>query len=98
MTDRARWVQVTEHAEQRWKDACERYHTRTPLLSHRNEAAAIADFDMARIEYRRNILSAFWKLLVPLELGSFVPRAVAELLAEEWDLYTNPELPHWSDP
>lgn len=94
----ARWVQVTEHAQQRWDDALDRYHGRAPLLPRRDQAESTADLDMARIEYRRNILSAFWKLLVPLKLGEMVPHAVAELIAEEWDLYTNPELPHWSDP
>lgn len=100
MRDRARWIEVTVIAQERWEEALARYHTAPlyPLANDQRErdAAGMDALERARREYRSDVLAAFWKLMAPLQPGEMVPLAVAELEAERWDISTRPGA-HWSD-
>lgn len=69
------WVEVTTNARRNYEAA----------LKHGNAQVYI----VARAEYRHQILSWYFALLVPMRIGTVVPDEVALLLAEQWDLDTS---------
>jgi len=93
MSTKHNWVNVTAWALRDWNLALLRYRDAVKLAGWRygggndDVAIAVADLKRARDDYRRRVLSWFWKLLTPIAMDGtqVVPDEVAELLAEEWD-------------
>lgn len=88
------WFNVTTWADRDWKlaQACY-WDTITAarawgLDSHslKVQQSARKVLDFARADYRHRIIGWYLKLCLPMQPGDRVPRSVAELLAEAWDV------------
>lgn len=87
------WYNVTTWADRDWKAAQTRYYDELCKVDgyskyEARRRSAHAGLMIARANYRRRVLSWYWKLCTPMQTDECVPNMVAELLAEEWDLRT----------
>lgn len=84
------WFSVTTWALEDWRAAVRRYHEEMHKWRGypEREVRARTDVMRARADYRQRVLSWFWRLCAPLQVGECVPSEVALLLAEDWDLRT----------
>jgi hypothetical protein len=86
------WAIHTTNALRGWHTALARFEDdmrQMPMgASDSRRVAALQRLTAARAEYRHLVLSWYWKLLTPMEIGACVPDEVATLLAEEWDAKT----------
>lgn len=81
------WFTVTTWADRDWKAALARCMPTAinPGEHPLRREQAKAELKRAREDYRRHVLSWYWKLCTPMRPGECVPNEVAALLAEEWD-------------
>ena len=84
MTDHQAWVLDTTLADRRLRADEEVYR----VDCADGLASASRRWREAHARYRAAVLDSFWRNVAPIVPGMVVPHAVAECIADEWDMPT----------